>query len=59
MDPYGRILGFLDRSHYYYFQVAPHDAEWTTFQSHYFPENLVEPGSKPGTFGSVARNSDH
>jgi hypothetical protein len=22
-DPYGRILGFLDRSHYYFFQVAP------------------------------------
>jgi hypothetical protein len=24
-DPYGRILGFLDWSHYYFFQVA----EWT------------------------------
>jgi hypothetical protein len=23
-DPYGRILGFLDRSRYYLFQVAPH-----------------------------------
>jgi CBS-domain-containing membrane protein len=23
MDPYGRILGFLDRSHYFFFQVAP------------------------------------
>jgi hypothetical protein len=22
-NPYGRILGFLDRSHYYCFQVAP------------------------------------
>jgi hypothetical protein len=22
-DPYGRILGFLDRSHYYFFRVAP------------------------------------
>jgi hypothetical protein len=22
-DPYGRILGFLDRSHYFFFQVAP------------------------------------
>jgi hypothetical protein len=21
--PYGRILGFLDRSHYFFFQVAP------------------------------------
>jgi hypothetical protein len=23
MDPYGRILGFLDRSRYYFFQVVP------------------------------------
>jgi hypothetical protein len=23
MDPFRRILGFLDRSHYYFFQVAP------------------------------------
>jgi hypothetical protein len=22
-DPYGRILGFVDRSRYYFFQVAP------------------------------------
>jgi hypothetical protein len=22
-DPYDRILGFLDRSHYFFFQVAP------------------------------------
>jgi hypothetical protein len=22
-DPYGHILGFLDRSRYYFFQVAP------------------------------------
>jgi hypothetical protein len=22
-DPYGRILGFLDRSRYFFFQVAP------------------------------------
>jgi hypothetical protein len=22
-DPYGRILGFLDRNHYLFFQVAP------------------------------------
>jgi hypothetical protein len=23
MDPYGRILGFLDQSRYFFFQVAP------------------------------------
>jgi hypothetical protein len=22
-DPYGRILGFIDRSRFYFFQVAP------------------------------------
>jgi hypothetical protein len=35
-----------------------HEAEWTPFQTHYFSENLVVPGIEPGTFGSVARNSD-
>jgi hypothetical protein len=37
----------------------PHDAEWTTFQTHYFSENLIAPGIEPGTSGSVARNSGH
>jgi hypothetical protein len=26
---------------YFFFQVAPHEAEWTQFQTHYFSENLV------------------
>jgi hypothetical protein len=26
-----------------------HEAEWTPFQTHYFSENLVEPGVEPGT----------
>jgi hypothetical protein len=47
-DPYGRILGFLDRSRYFFFQVAPHEAEWTPFQTHYLSENLVVPGIEPG-----------
>jgi hypothetical protein len=46
-DPHGRILGFLDRSRYYF------------FQTHYFSENLVGPRIEPGTSGPVARNSDH
>jgi hypothetical protein len=25
-----------------------HEAEWTPFQTHYFSENLVVPGIKPG-----------
>jgi hypothetical protein len=33
-----------------------HNAEFTPFQTHYFSENLVAPGRKPGTSGSVARN---
>jgi hypothetical protein len=37
-DPYGRILGFLDWSRYYFFQ----------FQTHYFSENLVTPGIETG-----------
>jgi hypothetical protein len=50
-DPYGRILGFLGRYRYFFFQVAPHsthEAEWTPFQTHYCSENLVAPGIEPG-----------
>jgi hypothetical protein len=55
------IFGFLDRSRYFFIQVAPqpHEAEWTPFRTPYFSENLVGPGMEPGTSGSVARNSDH
>jgi hypothetical protein len=38
-DPYGRILGFLDRSRYFsikYLLSCTHEAEWTPFQTHYF-----------------------
>jgi hypothetical protein len=48
-DPYGRIIGFLDRSRYFFFQVAP-------------PLLIRKsgiPGIEIGTSGSVARNSDH
>jgi hypothetical protein len=68
-DSPGRILGFLDQSRYYFFQVAPqlysqvltstHEAEWTPFQTHCLSENLEALGIEPGTSGSVARNSDH
>jgi hypothetical protein len=44
----GRILGFLYRSRYFIFQVSPHEAEWTPFQTHCFSENLVAPGMEPG-----------
>jgi hypothetical protein len=44
MDFSGLILGFLNRSPYFFFQVASREVKWTTFQTHYFSENLVAPG---------------
>jgi hypothetical protein len=52
-------LGFLDWSHYFSIQVAPHEAEWTPFQTHYYSENLVALGIEPWISGSVARICDH
>jgi hypothetical protein len=62
MNPYGRILGFLDRSRHFPFQVAPH----------LYSQGRVDPVPDPlflrksdsainrtQTSGSVARNSDH
>jgi hypothetical protein len=60
-DPHVCILGFLDRSCYYFFQTAPHlysEAEWIPFQTHYFSENMVASAIEPGPL-SVTRNSDH
>jgi hypothetical protein len=48
-NPYGLILGFLDRSSYFSIKLllsCTHEAEWTTFQTHYF--FLVVPGIEPG-----------
>jgi hypothetical protein len=62
VDPHGPILGFLDRSRYYFFQVAPqlYSRGWVEqFQTHYFSESLVAPGIEPGTSGSVARSFGH
>jgi hypothetical protein len=57
-NPYGRILGFLDRSRYDFFQVAPqlYSRGWVDP----VPDPLlffVVPGIEPGASGSVARNS--
>jgi hypothetical protein len=49
-DPYGRILGFLDRSRYFsskWLFNCTHEAEWTPFQNHYFSENLAVLGIEP------------
>jgi hypothetical protein len=50
-DPYGRILGSLDRSSYFSSKLllsCTHEAEWTPFQTHYCSKNLVAPGIEPG-----------
>jgi hypothetical protein len=49
MDPYGLILGFLDRSRYFsikYLISCTYEAEWTPFQTHYF--FVVLPGIETG-----------
>jgi hypothetical protein len=49
-DPYGRILGFLDRTRYFsikWLLSCTHETEWTPFQTHYF-FFLVVPGIEPG-----------
>jgi hypothetical protein len=50
-DPYGRILGFLNRSRSFSSKQllnCTHKAEWTPFQTHYFSKNLVAPGIEAG-----------
>jgi hypothetical protein len=59
-DPYGRILGFLDRSRYFSIKQllsCTHKAEWTPFQTHYFSSGSA--GNRTRASGSVAKNSDH
>jgi hypothetical protein len=61
-NPYGRILGFLDRSRYYFFQVAPqlYSRGWVDPVPDPLP--LRKPASarnRTRSSGSVARNSDH
>jgi hypothetical protein len=49
-DPYGGILGFLDRSRYFSIKQllsCTHEVEWTPFQTHYF-FFLAVPGIEPG-----------
>jgi hypothetical protein len=61
-DPYGRILDFLDRSRYLFFQAAPqlYSRGWVDPVSD--PPLLRKSGSavnRTRTSGSVVRNSDH
>jgi hypothetical protein len=50
-NPYGRILGFLDRSRYFpskYLLNCTHEAMWIQCQTYYFSENLVASKNDPG-----------
>jgi hypothetical protein len=53
-------LSSLNRSRYFSFKyllIYPHEAEWIPSQTHCYSENMVAPGTEPGTSESVARNS--
>jgi hypothetical protein len=61
-DPYGRIIGFLDRNRYFFFQVAPqlYSRDWVDP----VPDPLLlrtsdSAGNRTQNSGSVARNSHH
>jgi hypothetical protein len=59
MDPYDRILGFLDQSRYCFFQVAPQ-----LYSRGPLPDPLLlrksgSGGNRTRISGSVARNSNH
>jgi hypothetical protein len=57
---YGRIFGFLERSRYFFFQVAPqlYQRGWEDpVADDYFSENAVALRIEPGPL-SVAGNSD-
>jgi hypothetical protein len=59
-NPYGHILGFLDRSHYYFFQEAPQLDSWGWEDPAPDPSLLWKSGStgnRTRTSGSVAWNS--
>jgi hypothetical protein len=60
-EPYGRILGFLDRSRYYFFQVAPQLYSRGKVDPVPDPLLLRKSGSAENRTrppGSVAKNSD-
>jgi hypothetical protein len=56
-DPYGRILGSLDRTHYFFFRLAPHSHSRGSVNSVPDPLHLRKSGSagtRTRTSGSVA-----
>jgi hypothetical protein len=59
-DPYGHILGFIDKSRYFFLQLldCTHEAERTPFQA-LFLRKSGSAGNRSQASGSVASNSDH
>jgi hypothetical protein len=60
-DPYGRNVDSLDRSHHFFFQVAPQLCSRGRVDP--VPDPLLRKsgsaGNRTWTSGSVKRNSDH
>jgi hypothetical protein len=61
-DSYIRVLGFIDRSHYFFFQVASQLYSLSLADS--VPDPLLlrksgSAGNRTRTYGSAAKNSDH
>jgi hypothetical protein len=60
-DPYGRILAFLDRNRYFFYQVAPQ--LYSRGRMDPVPDPLLfcsgSAGNRTRASGSVAKNSDH
>jgi hypothetical protein len=61
-NPYGRILGFLDRSRYLFFQIAPQlysRGSGDPVPDPLFLRKSGSAGNRTRTSRSAARNSDH
>jgi hypothetical protein len=60
-DPYGRILGFLDRSRYFFFQIALqlYSRGWVDPVPDPLLRKSGRAGNRTGTPESVARSPDH
>jgi hypothetical protein len=61
-DPYGRILGFLDRDRYFFFQVAPqlYSRGWVDpVPNPLLLRKSSSAGNQTRASGSVAKNCDH
>jgi hypothetical protein len=58
-DPYGCILGFLDQSRYFFFQVGPQLYWVDPIPNPLLLRKSGSAGNQPWTSKSAARNSNH